>query len=99
MGKRKREWKKMQRLVNGRFKTGPPARSSLSKALLSTTHQAACSIDHVVRYLPWPGRCSQEERQCAQGHGTRAARYLHPPAALSIAKTPSRARSSSSSTV
>lgn len=92
MGKRKRERKKMQRLVNGRFKTGPPARSSLSRALLSTMHQAACSIDHVVRYLPWPGR----RRRSASAHRDNQGSEVPPPAARSIAKTPSRARSSSS---
>lgn len=53
MEKRKREWKGAQRLVNGRFKTGPPVRD-----WRSAEHQAACSTDRVLtgargsRYLP-----------------------------------------------
>ena len=45
MEQRKREWKGAQRLVNGRFKTGPPARD-----WRSAEHQAACSTDRVLRY-------------------------------------------------
>lgn len=63
-GKRKREWKGAQRLVNGRFKTGPPARNRRS-----AEHQAACSTGCVVRYfVPALAWCSTTDLQGKPGH-------------------------------
>lgn len=92
MEKGKRDWKESRDWLTADLRQGP--RPALQGAAESTT-QAACSIDLVVRYLPCPGpvhRCSQERSTHAQGQpGQRGSSTQD-----GAAKTPSRARSSSS---
>jgi hypothetical protein len=78
MEKGKREWKGAQRLVNGRFKTGSPARDRRS-----AEHHTACSTGRVLRYLPWPGcRCRTTGLQGKPGHPGSSAIRLPPRAHL-----------------
>lgn len=64
MEKKEREWKGAQRLVNGRFKTGPPARDRRS-----AEHQAACSTGSGLRYfVPALAWCSTTGLHGKPGH-------------------------------